>query len=104
MPADATWKGFASSRMKLVWLTNSRPDCLFEIAQLAQVTLEKFSGNKNDFIKHANRIIAYAREHLVSIRFPKLDLETLQVIWFLSRFVCVQRRFNIPTRRRLFSG
>lgn len=82
MPVDATWKDFASTRMKLAWLANSRPDCLFEIAQLAQITFERFSNSRKDIIKQANRAIQYAREHLVAIPFPKLDMKTIQVIGF----------------------
>eukprot|EP00171_Calliarthron_tuberculosum_P008355 IDg8355t1 len=33
---NASFTEFRSMRMRLDWLTNTRPDCLFEISQLAQ--------------------------------------------------------------------
>lgn len=38
IPSDCSFGMFRSMRMKLAWLANTRPDCLFEISQLAQVT------------------------------------------------------------------
>ena len=35
---DARFSDFASLRMKLAWLTHTRPDCSYEVSQMAQVT------------------------------------------------------------------
>ena len=35
MPEDGTFADFASLRMKLAWLSHSRPDVLYAVSQLA---------------------------------------------------------------------
>lgn len=42
MPLDASFLHFKSMRIKLAWLSHTRPDCMFEIYQLVQVTEAKF--------------------------------------------------------------
>ncbi len=42
LPLDASFTDFRSMRMRLAWLANTRPDCVYEISQLAQVTEERF--------------------------------------------------------------
>lgn len=43
---DYSFQAFPSTRMKLFWLADSRPDCWFEILQLAQVTADLFEPQK----------------------------------------------------------
>jgi len=55
VPEDGTWKDFSSARMKLVWLANSRPDCTYEVAQLAQVTFAQFTEKRHEIIKRVKK-------------------------------------------------
>ena len=41
LSACSAFPEFRSMRMRLAWLSNTRPDLLFEISQLAQITLQR---------------------------------------------------------------
>lgn len=69
-------------RMKLVWLANSRPDFLFEITTLAQVTQEHFAKNKRDCLKGLNLAMRYAVSHCIPLVVSKLELSTVKVVGF----------------------
>lgn len=69
-------------RMKLAWLANTRPDCMFEISQLAQVTDEMFSKDSVQHIKRLNKTVVYATSHPITLKIPKLDLLSLRVVGF----------------------
>ena len=73
---------FRSMRMRLAWLANTRPDCLFEIAQLAQVTEEMFSQHPKQVLQRLNKAVAFAIDNRISLRIPKLNKDTLRVIGF----------------------
>lgn len=68
--------------MKLAWLSNTLPDCLFEISQLAQVTEAHFEDKHRDHIKRLNRVVKHAVDNRVSLRIPKLREEPLKIIGF----------------------
>lgn len=82
LPEDADFHAFRSMRMRLAWLANSRPDVLFEIATLAQVTLDNFKVEKRNFIKRLNRAIRYAITHRVPLIISKLDPKTVKVVGY----------------------
>lgn len=82
LPPDASFNQFRSMRMKFAWLSHSRPDCLFEISQLAQVTEAKFDSSKREFLKRLNRAVKFADDHRVSLKIRKLDKESLRIIGF----------------------
>lgn len=82
MPEDATFADFASMRMRLAWLSHNRPECLFGISQLTQVTRGHFEENCRTIIRDTNKLIEFARENDISISFPQLDLKSLRVIGF----------------------
>ncbi len=67
---------------KAAWLSNSRPDCLFEICQLTQVTDAIFSPHKSECIKVLNRALRYGVQNPISISFHCLDYESLHVVRF----------------------
>ncbi len=46
--------------MKLAWFPNTRPDCLFEVSQLAQVTIVMFTSDSASVIRQLNRAVKYA--------------------------------------------
>lgn len=68
--------------MKLVWIGFSQPDYSFEISQLEQVTGDIFSGNYMEFIRGLNKAVRYEVSNPASIRFPKIDVEMLQIVDF----------------------
>lgn len=82
LPDDADFGAFRSMRMKLAWLANSRPDVLFEIATLAQVTDAMFNADKRDCIKRLNRAIRYAVTFRIPLAIPKLDPNSLKIIGY----------------------
>ena len=65
LPLDASFSHFKSMRMKLAWLSNSRPDCLFEISQLAQVTDEIYAAKKKELIRRINKAVRYAMQNKI---------------------------------------
>lgn len=82
LPQDASFSHFRSMRMRLAWLSSSRPDCLFEISQLAQVTEANFESSKIACIRRLNKAVKYAIDNRVRLKVPKLDQETLRVFGF----------------------
>lgn len=81
-PTDATFKQFRSMRMKLVWLAKTRPDCLFEISQLSQITEDKLDSKQASIKRRLNKAVKYAVDNLVPLRIIKLQKDTLKVIDF----------------------
>ena len=73
LPSDASFSAFRSMRMKLAWLAHTRPDCLFEISQLAQVTEDRFKENKVTIIKRLNRVVDFSLRNHFALKIPKLD-------------------------------
>ena len=51
LSVGATFSDFASLRMKLAWLSNSLPDVVLEVAQSAQVTVDRFKEEPTTVIK-----------------------------------------------------
>lgn len=82
LPLQASFKEFRSMRMRLAWLANTRPDCQFEISQLAQVTENRFEADRSSFIRRLNKATRYATENFVSLKIPKLDASTARVVGF----------------------
>lgn len=54
--------------MKLAWFANSRPDLLFEISQLAQVTEDRLRDSKRSLIRRVNKAVKYALDSLVQLK------------------------------------
>lgn len=79
---NATFAEFRSMRMRLAWLANTRPDCQFEISQLAQITEERFAKEQNAVIRRLDKTTKYAVDHRVSLKIPALDQDSLRVIGF----------------------
>lgn len=77
---DATFTDFRSMRMKLAWLSHTRPDCLFIISQLAQITESNFINTPSTFINQLNKSTRYAKKHVIYITFPELDISTIRII------------------------
>lgn len=82
LPLDADFLEFRSMRMKLGWLANTRPNVLFEIATLAQVTLEHFDSNRKECLRRLNRAVRYAVNHRIALAIPKLESKSVRVVGF----------------------
>ena len=59
--------------MKLAWLANSRPDLLFEISQIAQITLDHFNDGARAHWKMLIAAIRYANVSWINLKFSKRD-------------------------------
>ena len=68
--------------MCLAWLANTRPDCLLEISQLAQVTEQTFRTSKRDVLKRLNGAVKYAVDNRVPLKIRRLSADSLKVIGF----------------------
>lgn len=82
LPHDASFHEFFSMRMNLAWLAHSRPDCLFEVSQLNQVTKNIYEEDRRGIIRRANKLIKYTKENKVTLSFKSLDKSKLKVIGF----------------------
>lgn len=70
---------FRSMSMSQAWLANTRPECLFEISQLAQVTKHMFKSDKNKLLHQLIRALKYAIENRILLKIRKLDLSLLKL-------------------------
>ena len=86
LPLEASFSHFRSMQMKLAWLSNTRPDCLFEISHLAQVTEEIYAAKKKELIRRINKAVRYAMRNRISLKVSQLDKETIKVIGFSDSF------------------
>ena len=82
LPPDASYSHFRSVRMRLAWLANSQPDCMFEISQVAQVTEEMFAAKKTELVRRLNKAVKDAVDSRVKLKISKLDVSSLKFIGF----------------------
>lgn len=82
LTSDASFSDFRSMRMKLSWLSNSRPDCAYNISQLAQTTEGYFTEEKEKCLKLINETVKYAKSYRLDITFPKLSLDSLRIVGY----------------------
>ena len=68
--------------MKLAWLSHTRPDCLYEISQLAQITESVFVKAKSSYIRQLNKAVKLAVDNPVALTIPKLDETSMKVVGF----------------------
>ena len=80
--SDSDFGQFRSMRMRLAWLSNTRPDLLFEISQCAQVTLERFKAKAQAFWKRLNSAIRYANNNVAHLKLPKLELSSVRIVGY----------------------
>ena len=104
LPLDATLADFRSMRMKLSWLANSRPDCSFAISQLAQVTDEIFAKEKQKVIRKLNTAVKFAITNPISLKIPRLELESIRVIGFSDSSFANNRDLSTQLGQIVFLG
>lgn len=78
---SSTYKDFASARIKLAWMAETRIDCLYWINQFAQVTECSFSENRTDIIKKYNKVVLTVQK-AIGIQYRKLEKNSLKILWF----------------------
>ena len=79
---DASFSEFRSMHIRLAWLTNSRPDCQFDISEPAQVTEDRYLAEQPAIVRRLNRATRYATDYSVSLKIATLDHESLRVVGF----------------------
>ena len=79
---SSSYSDFRSMRMKLAWLSNTRPDLQFEISQLAQVTSSQFDADAHAHVNRLNEAIRYAYVNVAHLKFPKLDRSSLRIFGY----------------------
>lgn len=82
LPLEASLQKFSSMRMKLEWLSRSRHDCFFKIAQMEQVTEYMFNKQPVTYIRRLNKAIPYATDKQTQLKIIKLDKKTLKIASF----------------------
>ena len=61
-------------------MSHARPDCVFQVSQVAQVTQEIILSDCKAWIKRINNAVKYALENPLIKKYPILDLKSLQVM------------------------
>ena len=79
---SSEFSDFRSMRMKIAWMSNTRPDLQLEISQLAQITQQHFDDNANVCIKKLNDAVRNASKNIASRLFPKLDKQTVPIFGY----------------------
>ena len=82
LPLDAGFTDFRSMRMRRAWFANTRPDCLFEISQLAQITEDRFTKDKNVTLRRLNETAKVCIDNRVKIKITLLDKDSIRVIGY----------------------
>lgn len=78
LPAAADFEMFRSTRAKLAWVVNSRPDIACAVAFASQVTSKTFEKHSQ---KTLNKIIKYLRSTKdLCLHFPKIHEGSLQLV------------------------
>lgn len=73
---------FRSMRMHLVWNNDKKPDSLFYISLLPEITDKTYHVNTYYCLKLLNSYTRYNTRCNMHLTFPKLDLATLHVLGY----------------------
>lgn len=82
MPLDSDFKQLRSIQIRPAWIVNTRPDCIFEISQLAQITGEMFPKDSSSEIRRLNRATRYAIDNRLAVLTQRLDKNSLRITGF----------------------
>ena len=89
---------------KLAWLSNTRPDCLFEILQHAQVTEDMFLQDSKWTSQRVNKAVAFAIDNRIPLRVAKPNQESLRVIGFADASFANNADFSTQLGHECFIG
>ncbi len=76
------FSSFQSMRMKVAWLANTRPDLLFEISQLSQITQPMFEQDAKACLKRLNGVERYAQKNVGYLKFPCLEQANVRIVGY----------------------
>lgn len=80
---DAYYKQFRSTRAKLAWATNSRPDIACSVALLSQCTEELFEKDRKSHLKKLNNIIKHLQTYEdLTLKCPNIDKDSLRLVTY----------------------
>ena len=79
---DASFSNFRSMRMRLAWLSHTRPDFCYQISALVQIIESTYKITPKTFITQINRASNYTRLHTVAITFHQLDKATIKILGY----------------------
>lgn len=82
LETTCNFREFRPMRIKLAWLTNTRPDLQLEISQVAQVTVEIPTKDVATNVKRLNLAIRYTQNNAVHLLYPKLDLRSVRIVGY----------------------
>lgn len=77
-----TSETFASIRMKLAWLAQSRIRILYEILQFTQVTRKRFDVDQKWILKELRDSLEVVKNHDVWLAFHKFYISSMHVLSF----------------------
>lgn len=69
-------------RMHLDWLANMRPECVFEILQLAKITEYRLLKDKSVLIHRLNMVTKYAIVNQISRKIQTLHVDSLRIVGY----------------------
>ena len=74
------FSSFRSLRMKVAWLANTRPDLLFEISQLAQITESMFEQDAKAFLKRLSGVVRHAHNNVAHLKLSCLERDDVRIV------------------------
>jgi hypothetical protein len=80
---NADFAAFRSTRAKLAWCLNTRPDISIDVANMASITSTTFSENASAIIRGVNSSIDdLLRTKDLMLRYPRLDVKSMTLHTF----------------------
>lgn len=78
-PLDTLLSRFRSMHMRIAWLANAYPDCMFEISELAQVTAESYKQDKANILRLLKKAVKLAVGNPIALKISRLKLDSFRV-------------------------
>ena len=89
IPKGSDFSAFRSTRAKLFWICQTRPDISCAVATLAQVTELQFEEERDKHTKKLNSVITHLENFPdFMLRFPKLDKDSLSISVYSDASFC----------------
>lgn len=74
---DTTFFDFSSGRIKLAWISHTRPDVQFDVSQLEQITKNAFNTDRLKIVKNLSKVVKYVMETDAATVILKLEMNPL---------------------------
>jgi hypothetical protein len=80
LPANADFEKYRSSRARVAWASQTRPDVACAIGMAAQITEERYNASAKNHIRFLNKIIKYLHSNTeVVLRYPSMEAKSLSL-------------------------